>query len=77
MTKKNIDLLSTDLKSQRYLTEQEVAALTGRSVQTLRNDRHLGRGFPYRKMFSKSVRYFLPEILAIMEIHRIDPENMG
>jgi hypothetical protein len=65
--------LTVDLKSQRYLTEQEVAALTGRAVQTLRNDRHRRRGFPYRK-FGKSVRYFLPEILAIMESHRIDPE---
>ncbi len=67
--------LPIDLKSQRYLTEQEVAALTGRAVQTLRNDRHNRRGFPYRK-FGKSVRYFLPEILAIMESHRIDPEAL-
>jgi len=67
--------LSSDSKSRRYITEQEVAAITGRKVQTLRNDRHKRRGFPYRK-FGKSVRYFLPEILAIMESHRIDPEAM-
>lgn len=64
--------LPSDLKSQRYITEQEVAAITGRKVQTLRNDRHMRRGFPYRK-FGKSVRYFLPEIQAIMESHRIEP----
>jgi len=64
--------LPSDHKSQRYISEQEVATITGRAVQTLRNDRHLGRGFPYRK-FGKSVRYFLPEILAIMESHRIEP----
>jgi hypothetical protein len=67
--------LPIDLNSQRYLTEQEVSALTGRAVQTLRNDRHRRRGFPYRK-FGKSVRYLLPEILAIMEAHRIDPEGI-
>jgi len=59
----------------RYITEHEVEALTGRKVQTLRNDRHRGRGFPYRK-YGKSVRYFLPEILAIMEKHRIEPEGL-
>ena len=68
-------LLPSDLKSQRYLTEREVAALTGRKVQAFRNDRHMRRGFPYRKL-GKSVRYFLPEILAIIESHRIDPETM-
>jgi hypothetical protein len=67
--------LSNDLKSQRYLTEREVAALTGRAVQTLRNDRHRGRGFPYRK-FNGQVRYSLPEILTIMEQHRIEPEGL-
>jgi hypothetical protein len=68
----NKRVLPSDPKSQRYITEQEVSALTSRAVQTLRNDRHKGRGFPYRK-FGKSVRYFLPEILAIMESHRIEP----
>jgi hypothetical protein len=67
--------LPSDPKFQRYITEQEVSALTSRAVQTLRNDRHKGRGFPYRK-FGKSVRYFLPEILAIMEAHRVDPADL-
>ena len=71
----NIRVLPSDLQSKRYLKDVEVAALTGRGVQTLRNDRHLGRGFPYRK-FGKSVRYYLPEILAIMEGHRIEPEAL-
>lgn len=66
---------SSDLKSNRYVTEHEVAELTGIAVQSLRNHRSIGRGFPYRK-YGKSVRYFLPEILAIMESHRIDPEAM-
>jgi hypothetical protein len=64
---------TSDLKTNRYLTEKEAAELTGIPVQTLRNHRHMRRGLPYRK-FGKHVRYFLPEILSIMESHRIDPE---
>ena len=67
--------LSPDLQKHRYLTEKEVAALTGRAVQSLRNDRHRRRGFPYHKI-GKSVRYSLSEILAIMESHRIEPEAL-
>ena len=63
----------SDLKTNRYLTEKEVAELTGIPVQTLRNHRHVRRGFPYRK-FGKHVRYLLAEVLATMEQHRIDPE---
>lgn len=66
-------ILEVDLNRFRYLTEQEVSKLTGRGLQTLRNDRHLGRGFPYSKL-GKSVRYRLGEILDIMESCRIDPE---
>lgn len=65
--------MSQSDSQSRYITEQEVAVLTGIKVQTLRNSRHMRRGFPYRK-FGKSVRYYLPEILAVMEGHRIDPE---
>ncbi len=68
----NIRELPSDLKSQRYITEQEVSALTGRAVQTLRNDRSKGCGFPYRKI-GKSVRYYLPEVLSIMEANRVTP----
>jgi hypothetical protein len=57
----------------RYITEQEVSELTGRGLQTLRNDRHMGRGFPYTKL-GRSVRYRLGEILDIMESRRIETE---
>jgi len=67
------NVLAADLKNQRYLTEKEVAALTGRAVQTLRNDRHKRRGFPYVK-FGSSIRYLLSDVLKVMENHRIDPE---
>ena len=41
---------------QRYFTETELAELTSIAVQTLRNQRSEGRGFPYVK-FGRSVRY--------------------
>jgi predicted DNA-binding transcriptional regulator AlpA len=67
--------LPPELQQHRYLTEQEVAALTGRAVQSLRNDRHRGRGFPYRKI-GRSVRYSLSEILTTMENQRIETEGI-
>lgn len=63
--------LSSDLQQHRYLTEKEVAALTGRAVQTLRNDRSKGKGFPYSK-YGRSVRYLLADVIAEMESHRIE-----
>ena len=54
----------------KYLTEQEVAEVTGLGVQTLRNYRFQKRGFPYCK-FGRSVRYKVDDILAYMESHKI------
>lgn len=65
--------LPSDLHPHRYLTEKEVSALTGRAVQTLRNDRFKGQGFPYVK-FERSVRYLLADVLEYMDNLRIDPE---
>ncbi len=65
--------LSPDLQQHRFLTEKEVAALTGRALQTLRNDRCQGKGFPYIK-YGRSVRYRLSDILAAMESRRIETE---
>jgi predicted DNA-binding transcriptional regulator AlpA len=67
--------LSPDLQQHRYLTEKEVSALTGRALQTLRNDRSKGKGFPYIK-FGRSVRYRLPDILAAMDSRLIETEAL-
>jgi len=56
----------------RYGNEQEVSRLTGRAVQSLRNDRFVGKGFPYVKV-GASVRYNLAEVMAIMESHKVTP----
>ena len=51
---------------KKYITEKELSAMTGRALQTLRNDRFNGRGFPYIKL-GKSVRYDQEVVIAIME----------
>ncbi|MGD0658836.1 MAG: helix-turn-helix domain-containing protein [Syntrophorhabdales bacterium] len=56
----------------QYLTEKEVARLTGIAVQTLRNWRCEGRGFPYVKI-GGSIRYLHNDIVAGMESHKIIP----
>lgn len=53
--------------------EHTAAAILKKSVQTLRNDRHLRKGVPYVKM-GRSVRYLLKDINDYLMKHRIDPE---
>jgi len=67
--------LPPELQQFRYLTEKEVWALTGRGLQTLRNDRSKGRGFPYIKI-GRSVRYRLSDILAAMDSRRVETEAL-
>jgi hypothetical protein len=43
-------------------------------VQTLRNDRHLGRGIPYVK-FGRSVSYSVDDIIDFMESHKVDTDS--
>lgn len=61
---------------QQYLTEKQVSEVTGRALQTLRNDRHHSRGFPYIK-FGRQIRYKLSDVVAAMEAHRIVPGGNG
>jgi len=60
------------LLTKPYLTEKEVSALTGRAVATLRNQRHLRKGFPYLKpKGGRAVRYKTADIIKEMEEVRI------
>ncbi|MFH1077469.1 MAG: hypothetical protein V1753_11685, partial [Pseudomonadota bacterium] len=56
-----------ELLKKPYLNEIEVAAITGRAVSTLRNERHLRRGLPYLKIGKRSIRYLTADIVADME----------
>ncbi|MHB8771299.1 MAG: hypothetical protein ACYC7J_09895 [Syntrophales bacterium] len=58
-----------------YLNEFEAAAVQGRAVSTLRNDRHLRRGLPYLKISARSIRYKTADIIAAMEGRRISFED--
>ena len=62
--------LSEALKKP-YLNEFEVAAITGRAVSTLRNDRFLRRGIPYLKISKRSIRYRTPDVIDFMEARPI------
>ncbi|HPD57610.1 MAG TPA: hypothetical protein PKW17_10260 [Smithellaceae bacterium] len=62
---------TSELIKKRYLNEHEVSQLTGIAVSTLRNDRHLRRGFPYLKIGKRSVRYITSDVVREMEKKRI------
>jgi hypothetical protein len=56
--------------------EYGAAKILGKSVQTLRNERHLRKGCPYVKM-GRSVRYRVNDLLDYIEKHRVDPEKIS
>ncbi|MFV0420810.1 helix-turn-helix domain-containing protein [Oleidesulfovibrio sp.] len=55
-----------------WLTEREVAEITGLSISTLQKQRLFCRGIPYSKV-GKSVRYAYDDVMAFMWAARIDP----
>ena len=59
---------------KRYINEKEVSEITGVALQTLRNQRHWNRGFPYTKI-GRSVRYLLQDVLEFMESRKIETED--
>ena len=66
--KRRVDIApASELIRKPFLNEQEVSAVTGRAVSTLRNDRHLRRGIPYLKVSQRSIRYRTPDVLSFME----------
>jgi len=58
----------------QYLTEKQVSEITGRALQTLRNERFLGKGIPYVKV-GRSVRYSLEDVVEFMESRKIGTED--
>ncbi len=64
-----------ELLKKPYLKEEEVAAITGRAVSTLRNERHLRRGLPYLKIGKRSIRYMTVDVISTMEAWRICFDN--
>ena len=60
-----------NLLTKPYLNEFEAAAITGRAVSTLRNERFLRKGLPYLKVGKRSIRYKTADLVATMEERRI------
>lgn len=54
------------------INEKEAAKMTGRAIQTLRNDRHRNQGMPYLKI-GRRVLYSIEDIRAFIDNHRIVP----
>jgi predicted DNA-binding transcriptional regulator AlpA len=62
---------ASKLLEKTYLNEKEVAAITGRAVSTLRNERFMRKGLPYLKVGGRSIRYKTEDVIAYMEGRRI------
>lgn len=63
---------------QTLITEKKLAELTGFALQTLRNARHLRRGFPYYKIGDgkrAAIRYAVEDVQGYLDQRRIDPEG--
>ena len=63
-----------EIDPMRALNDHEVALLVGKTVQTLRNERHLGRGAPYFKV-GKAVRYRRGDVLRWLDAQRVEPRR--
>jgi predicted DNA-binding transcriptional regulator AlpA len=59
----------------KFIDEKQVSKLTGLALQTLRNWRGQGRGFPYVKIGRRSIRYDIDDILKYMGARKITPEG--
>ena len=70
----NQKYLTESKENFRYLSEKEVNQITGRAVQTLRNDRHRGVGIPYVKL-TRQVRYDLADVVEYMNTRKIQTED--
>lgn len=63
--------------SKRWLKEKEVSKMIGRSVRSLQNDRHRGKGLPYIKWDGgRQVRYDSDDIEKFMEQNKINPTRV-
>jgi hypothetical protein len=61
-----------ELLERTYLNEKEVAAITGRAISTLRNERFMRKWLPYYKISKRTVRYLTADVIKFMEARRID-----
>ena len=65
----------TQANQPRWLTEKQVAMLTGISCSSLQKQRFKGTGFPYVKVGTRLVRYSEADIDKYMQAHKIETGN--
>lgn len=70
-------MATSELLGKTYLNEKEVAAITGRAVSTLRNERFMRKGLPYLKVGGRSIRYKMEDVIAYMEGRRISFDEVA
>lgn len=58
----------------QVVDEHKAAEILCKSVQTLRNERHIRKGCPYVKL-GRSVRYLISDLQKYLLKNRIDPER--
>lgn len=62
------------MEKEKLLKDTQVSEMIGLAAQTLRNDRHAGRGLPYFKIGS-SVRYRWSDVVEYLERRRVVPKD--
>ena len=62
------------MQQNTWLSEKEVAQLTGISVSTLQKNRFYRRGIPYSKV-GRLVRYVLKDVEAYLSAHQVPVEG--
>lgn len=59
---------------EQLIDEKQLAEITGKALQTIRNDRCKKKGVPYIKL-GRSIRYSLSDIARYIDENRIEVEN--
>ena len=63
--------LPPNLENSQLLNDKQVAKLTGRALQTVRNDRFNRQGIPYVRV-GRSIRYKVQDVLNFIQKNRIE-----
>jgi hypothetical protein len=58
----------------KLVDEKIIAEMLAKSVQTLRNDRFLGRGLPYARI-GRSIRYDIDDVTKFIESRKIETKD--
>lgn len=61
-------------KKPELVDEKIVSGMLMRAIQTVRNDRFLGRGLPYVRI-GRSIRYDMDDIRKFIEARKIETKD--